>query len=210
MSFRVKFRFDCHFKYCFSSHFCFIVDVLLIIMLCPCLTDIGWSVCVSKSQRSLCVSFYWTDSGSCIYHFFEWSNFTFLHNSQWITLPNQSCLVLYSVQAYYIRLLCDWSFRLNHHVIYFLCLVYFGFDIVLMALFSAAIRRGSGSVSFLKFPFLCHDEDFPSDMLLVSRWKFSYSCFFLFCFLIIFVLLMLVLSELLLVAIISLPLYFLM
>ena len=28
-----------------------------------------------------------------------WSNFNFLHNSQWITFPTQSCLVLYSFWA---------------------------------------------------------------------------------------------------------------
>ena len=31
------------------------------------LAKIGWSVCMSKSQRSLCVSFYRTDVGLCIY-----------------------------------------------------------------------------------------------------------------------------------------------
>ena len=59
--------------------------------------EIRWSICVSKSQRILYVSFSRTDSGFCIYHFFLWSIFNFLHNSQWITLPTQSCLVLYSL-----------------------------------------------------------------------------------------------------------------
>ena len=57
------------------------------------LAEIWWSVCILKSQRSLCVSFSRTDSGLCMYHLFVWSNFNFLHNSQWITLPTQSCLV---------------------------------------------------------------------------------------------------------------------
>ena len=43
---------------------------------------VRWSICVSKSQRSLRVSFTRTDSELCIYHLFEWSNFNFLHNSQ--------------------------------------------------------------------------------------------------------------------------------
>ena len=60
------------------------------------LAEIRWSVCISKSQRSLCVSFPRADSGLCIYHLFVWSNINFLHNSQWITLPTQSCLVVYS------------------------------------------------------------------------------------------------------------------
>ena len=58
------------------------------------LGEIRWSVCISKSQRSLCVSFSRTDSGLCIYHLFEWPNFRFLHNSKWIALPIQLCQVL--------------------------------------------------------------------------------------------------------------------
>ena len=38
-----------------------------------------------------------TDSWLCIYHLFVLSNFNFLHNSQWITLLTQSCIVLYSL-----------------------------------------------------------------------------------------------------------------
>ena len=52
-----------------------------------------WSVCF---PRSTCVSFSRRDSVLCLYHLFVWSNFNFLLNSQWITLPTQSCLVLYS------------------------------------------------------------------------------------------------------------------
>ena len=60
------------------------------------LTVTSWSVCISKSQRILCISFSNTDSELCIYHLFIWSNLNFLHNSQWITMPTQSCLTLYS------------------------------------------------------------------------------------------------------------------
>ena len=38
-------------------------------------------------------------AGLCIYHLFAWSKLNFLHISQWITLPTQSCLVLYSFCA---------------------------------------------------------------------------------------------------------------
>ena len=48
---------------------------------------------------NLGVSFSTTDSVLCIYHLFLWSKLNFLHNSQWITLPTQSCLVLYSICA---------------------------------------------------------------------------------------------------------------
>ena len=63
------------------------------------LGEIRWSVRIPKSQRSLCVSFSRTDSGLCIFLSFVWSNLNFLHNSQWITFPKHSCLVLYSFCA---------------------------------------------------------------------------------------------------------------
>ena len=50
------------------------------------LAEITWSGCVSKPQRTLCVSFSRTDSGLCIYHLFAWSNLNFLHSYLWITL----------------------------------------------------------------------------------------------------------------------------
>ena len=62
------------------------------------LAEIRWYVCISKSKRILCVLFSRTDSVVCIYYLFVWSNLNFLHNSQWITLPIQSCLVLYSFE----------------------------------------------------------------------------------------------------------------
>ena len=65
---------------------------LLIIIRSGLLAEIRWSVCMS--HRSSCVSFSWTDDGLCIYHLLVWSNFNFLHISQWITLPNHSCVVL--------------------------------------------------------------------------------------------------------------------
>ena len=50
---------------------------------------------MSKSHWSLCVPFSRTNPRLCIYHLFVWSNLKFLH----ITLPTQSCLVLYSFCA---------------------------------------------------------------------------------------------------------------
>ena len=72
------------------------------------LAKISGSVCISKPQSSLYVSFSGTDSGLCIYHLFVWSNFTFLHNSHWITLPTLSCLVLYSFCASLLHSLIMW------------------------------------------------------------------------------------------------------
>ena len=72
---------------------------LLIIMRSGLLAGIRWSVCMLKSHRSLCESFSRTGAGLCIYHLFVWSNWNFLHISQWTTLPTQSCLALYSFCA---------------------------------------------------------------------------------------------------------------
>ena len=47
---------------------------LLIISWSGLQAEIRWSVCISKSQRILCVSFSRTGSVLCIYHFFVWSN----------------------------------------------------------------------------------------------------------------------------------------
>ena len=83
------------------------------------LAEIRWSVSMSKPKKRICESFSKTGDGLCIYHLFAWSNFSFLHNSQWITLPTQLCLILYSFCANFQHSLeCDWSFRLQHHITY--------------------------------------------------------------------------------------------
>ena len=60
---------------------------------------------ISQNPRVFCLSFSRTDSGLYIYHLFAWSNLTFLHNSQWITFPIQSYLVLHSLCANFLHLL---------------------------------------------------------------------------------------------------------
>ena len=72
---------------------------LLIIIRSGLLAEIRWSACMSKSHRSLCELFSRAGAGLCTYHLFVWSNLNFLHISQWITLPTQLCLVLYSFCA---------------------------------------------------------------------------------------------------------------
>ena len=67
--------------YMASSHF------LLVIIIFDLLTGIGWSICTSKSNRFLCISFSRTDSGLCIYHLIECLNFNFLYNFKYITFP---------------------------------------------------------------------------------------------------------------------------
>ena len=73
---------------------------LLIIIRSGLLAGIRWSVCMSKSHRSLCVSFCRTVAGLCIYHLLVWSSLNFL--------PTQSCLVLYSFYANLLHSLIMW------------------------------------------------------------------------------------------------------
>ena len=120
-----------------------ILFFLLIIIRSGLPADIRWSVCMSKSHRSLCVSF--SGAGLCIYHLLVWSNF--LHISQWITLPTQSCLVLYSFCANLLHSLFMWLIvlSLSPHslhllfcwVLSILALIW----LVLMVLSCAAIKR---------------------------------------------------------------------
>ena len=117
------------------------------------LVERRWSVCMSKSNTRLCVSFSRTDAGLCIYHFFVWSNLNFLHISQWITLSAQSCLVLYSFCANLLPSFIMWlavSFLSPHSLHLLFCWVLSIIALiwlVLTALFCAAIRRDSYSSS---------------------------------------------------------------
>ena len=56
--------------------------------------ELFYIICQSKSLRTLWVSFSKTDSDLVV-----WSKLDFLHNSQWIPLPNQSNLLLHSFCA---------------------------------------------------------------------------------------------------------------
>ena len=86
----------------------FLLFFLLIFIRSGLLVKIRWSVYMSKSHRSLCVSFSRTGAGLCIYHLLAWSNLNFLHISQWFTLPTQSCLALYSFYANLLHPLIMW------------------------------------------------------------------------------------------------------
>ena len=88
--------------------FSFFFSLLLIRTRPGCLVMIRGSVCISKSQKILFVSFSRTNSGLCIYHLAVCPNFKFLHNSQWISFPTQLCLVLYSLSAILLHLLIMW------------------------------------------------------------------------------------------------------
>ena len=73
--------------------------VLLVITTSSFLTGIRRYICISKYEGILCVSFSRTDYGLYIYHLIVRPNFNFLHNSQGIIFPTQSCPVLYSFCA---------------------------------------------------------------------------------------------------------------
>ena len=110
-------------KYCKFSFF------LLIIIRSGLLSGLRWSVCMLKSHRSLWVPFSRTGAGLCIYHF------NFLHISQWIAFPTQSCLALYSFCANLRHSLIMWlivsSLSLHTlHLLFFFSLVYPRFDMI--------------------------------------------------------------------------------
>ena len=146
-----------------------------------------------------------TGAGLCIYHLFVWSNLNFLHISQWITFPTQSCLVLYSFCANLLNSLILWLMS-PHSLLLLFCCVLSILALIWLALsaFCAAIRRLS--VSLLKFPFLSHVQVLSCEMLFISRLNRPLSCFSShFCFLVIVILLSIVLSVSFLVAVMSLP-----
>ncbi len=109
------------------------------------------SVC-QKSHRSSCVSFSKIGDGLCIYHLLAWSNLNFWHISQWITLPTQSCLVLFSFYANLLHSIIMWlmvsSLPLYSLHLLFCCVlsILALIWLVLTALFCAAIRRDSVSI----------------------------------------------------------------
>ena len=141
----------------------------LFIMRFGLLDDIRWCVCMSKSPRSLWASFSRRDAGLCIYQLFVGSNLSFLHISQWITLPIQSCLFLYYFCANLLHSLIMWLIvsSLSPHNLHLLfCCVLSILDLtwlVYMVLFGAAIRKDS--VSLLRFPFFSHVQVFSCEIL---------------------------------------------
>ena len=96
-----------------------ILSFFFIIIRSGLLAEIRWSVCVSKSHRSFRVSFSRTGAGLWIYHLLVWSNLSFLHISQWITLPSQLCLVLYSFCANLLHLLIYYYYYYYYYHYYY-------------------------------------------------------------------------------------------
>ena len=125
---------------------------LFIIIWFGSLSKIRWSVSISKSQKNLCVSFSKTNSGFSLYHLFLYLNFNFLHSSQSIPLPTQSCLVLLSFYDYvlvspFMWLVVSSLFPHNPHLPFCCVLSILAFIwLVLMALFCTVFRRDSVSL----------------------------------------------------------------
>ena len=144
--------------------------LLIIIRSCR-LAEIWWSVCISKSQRSLTVSFSRIRSGLCIYNLFARSNFNFLHNSPWIALPTQSYLDLYSFYANLLHSLIMWLIvsSLSQHNLH---LLFCHFDMVgpYGVVMWCYWKRFS---FFLKVSFSYPHHVFSGEMLLVNRLKRS-------------------------------------
>ena len=109
--------------------------------------------------------------GFCIVHipfFFVWSDLNFLYNSQWITFPTQSYLVLYSFCTNLLHLFIMWliiSPPHNLHQLFCCILSIFALTYLnLMVLLCVVIRRDSASL--LRVPFLSHVQ--------VFSWDFTY------------------------------------
>ena len=81
------------------------------------LAEIRWSVCITRSQRILCVSFSRIGFWLCIDHVFAWLYLNFSQNSLWIPFPTQTCLFLYSLCANLLHSLIMWLivFSLSPH-----------------------------------------------------------------------------------------------
>ena len=58
------------------------------------LAEIRWPVCIAKSLRTSCVSFFRTDFVLCIYYLFVCLNVHLSNKSLWNTFPAKLCLVL--------------------------------------------------------------------------------------------------------------------
>ena len=154
------------------------------------LAEIRWSVCISNSHRILWVIF---KDGFRFVHisFVRMIKSKFLHNSQFIPFPTQSCLNLYSFCANLLHSLVMWlivSSLLPCSACLLFCCVLSIFSLIWsLGLFCAVIRRDS--VSLLRFPFFNHVQAFSCEISLVCRLKYPYSCFptlfvsllFLFC-----------------------------
>ena len=159
----------------------FASSLFFIIIKSGLLAEIRWSVCMSKSYRSLCASFSRAGPGLCIDHLFVWSNLNFLHISQWISLPTQSCLVLYSfctnlLHSLIMQLMVSSLSPHSLHLLFCCVLSILALiSLVLRALSCAAIWRDSVIIVIIIIIILLIFEFFTpalsNSLLLESEWQ---------------------------------------
>ena len=113
-----------------GAGFCIIIIIMIIIIYSFRVfhISISWwfftGVWVTASLRK-------SPAGLCIYYLLVWSNSNFLRISQWITLPTQACLALYSFCANLLHSLIMWLIvsSLSLHSLHLLfCCVFFYLD----------------------------------------------------------------------------------
>ena len=83
-------------------------------------------------------------AGLCRYHLFVWSNLNFLHISQWITLPTQSCLVLYSfcanlLHSLIMRLIVSSLLPHSPHLLFFCVIIIIIIIIILVGVIGVIV-----------------------------------------------------------------------
>ena len=140
------------------------------------LVVIKWSVCTVKCQSILHESFSMTASGWCSYHFdLRWVPFA-LQMSQWIRLPTQSCLLLYSLWASLGHSLTMWLIVSSAllHILHFACSCYLSIFplITLVRMACSWAANIKLSVSRFRVPFRnhCHLSWFPTSLVCRTNW----------------------------------------
>ena len=130
------------------------------------------SVCTVNSQSVLHESCSMTASDWCSYHF----DLTWIPISQWICLPTQSCLLLYSLWASLGHSLTMWLIVSSAllHILHFACSCYLSIFplITLVRMACSWAANIKLSVSRFRVPFLnhCHLSWFPTSLVCYTNW----------------------------------------
>ena len=156
-----------------SPQFCKF-SFLLFLFTCSSGWDQVFRLYVKIPEEFVCVILH-ENVGLSIYHFFVYSIFSFLHNCQWITLPIQSCLILYSFCGNCLHSLIMWlmvSSLLTYNVHLMFCCIYSCFEII----GSYIIVIYSLRVFHIGLSWWCFTEVWKTASLLKSPGLFSVFC----------------------------------
>ena len=138
------------------------------------------SVCISKHQIILYVSFSQTDSGMCLYNLTVRSRFCLLHYFQWISCLTLSYPILYSFGAMILHSLAIqliFSSFLSHNLhLLFYCLLSISPLKVWSLWLCFLLLWEKKSVSIIRFTFLRHVQIFCR-IFLIFRFKLLSICF---------------------------------